>query len=95
MPYLLITSFYQSLFRINSVEADDVASLGGLGALLSQREKSNAKKFAKMIIVDPYSTAKEEFGHHPVVNSNLQYLPIIYPPFAKFNVWTLALTSIE
>jgi hypothetical protein len=85
----------QSLFRIGTIEDEDGETLGGIGALLTQREKRNAKKFAKMIVVDPFSTTKEEFGHHPIVNANLQYLPVIFPAYNSFNQCLRQLTTVE
>lgn len=75
------------------MDAEGEESLGGIGALLTAREKANAKKFAKMIIVDPFSSAKEEFGHHPIVNPSLQYLPILFPALSAFNGWVAPLAG--
>lgn len=75
----------QTLFRVHLLDEEAQETLGGTGALLSQREKAAARKFAKMLIVDPFSSAKEEFGHRPVVKASLQYLPLLYPSFAFFN----------
>lgn len=55
-----------------------------LDTVLSRRERLNAAKLAQMLVTDAYASARDEYGHRPIVKPSLQYLPLMFPVFAFF-----------
>jgi len=52
--------------------------------VLTPRERANARKQARMLAVDSYAAAQDEYGHGAVVRASLHYLPLMFPPHALF-----------
>lgn len=49
-----------------------------------------------MFISDPFSTAKEEFTHRPIVKPNTQYLWILYRLYTTYEeTWLRELQAKE
>jgi exocyst complex component 4 len=56
-------------------------------AVLSAKDEEAARKLASMLVVDPFATGKQDSGHRSIVKPNLQYLAILYRPFAQLDGW--------
>lgn len=55
--------------------------------VISKKDEIAARKLATMLVVDPFSTSKQDVGHRTIVKPNLQYLAILYRPFAQLENW--------
>jgi exocyst complex component 4 len=57
------------------------------GIILTSKDDMAARKLATMLVVDPFSASKQDVGHRAIVKPNLQYLAILYRPFAQLEHW--------
>jgi hypothetical protein len=68
-------------------DAKSLPTLLDIGCVISKKDEIAARKLATMLVVDPFSTSKQDVGHRSIVKPNLQYLAILYRPFAQFEAW--------
>lgn len=72
------------LFKFPASEVAAISSASPVDGVLSRRERLNAAKLAQMLVTDAYASARDEYGHRPIVTPSLQYLPLMFPIFAFF-----------
>lgn len=77
-----------SLYQfVNVYEANELTGLLDIGMVLQGDEVAAAYRVASMLAVDPFSPSHKDVGHQPIVKPNLQYLAILYQPFAQLDEW--------
>lgn len=78
------TPLYQFTHASESAPLPDLINLS---LVISKEDEVAAHKLATTLAVDPFSAANQEMGHRAFVKPNLQYLAILYRPFAQFDAW--------
>lgn len=76
------------LYQFTNLSAkNNLSKLINLALVISKEDEEAAHKLAASLAVDPFSIDSQELGHRICVKPNLQYLSILYRPFARFEAW--------